>query len=110
MSVGLEALDADISLTKLLPHDENTFEEGESNSTAMEFDSKLNEAHRKTWDQTDLRRFQMMIRVPVFVEDMGELMKSISRKSSSCVLKGEKVRMSARLALFSSFTLSKAEC
>ena len=49
----------------------------------------------------------MMIRVPVVPVDQEELMALISWRSSACVLKGEKDRMSCRLTLCSSLTLSK---
>lgn len=58
--------------------------------------------------QTDLRRFQTMIRVPVSAEDKVEVMASISARSSSWDLKREYCRMSLRLASCSFFTESKA--
>lgn len=57
---------------------------------------------------SDRRRFQIMIRVPVF-PNWVELMASTSRSSSACVLNGEYCRMSCRLALCSSLTHSKME-
>lgn len=65
--------------------------------------------HREHVEQADLRRFQMMIRVPVFSVDPGKLIASISVSSSSCVVKGENCRMACRLAFWSSLTESKGE-
>lgn len=57
---------------------------------------------------SDRRRFQMMIRVPVFPNG-GELMASTSRRSSFRVLNGEYCRMSCRLALSLSFTQGRVD-
>lgn len=57
---------------------------------------------------SDLRRFQMMIRVPVFPRE-AEMMTSNSTRSSSSVLKGEYRRMSCRLALCISLTEGEVE-
>lgn len=57
---------------------------------------------------SDLRRFQMMIRVPVFPSG-GELIASTSRRSSFRVLNGEYCRMSCRLVLSLSLTQGRVD-